>query len=258
MILMMNKNGVSMCLFSTKGGVGKTINTMNLAGICEHLDKRVLIIDFDLYTGDIALYNNKACKKDIYDLALDLDHHKYNGISNYVTKIDNYIDILPAPIDPRYASKINHIYINKIIKDAKEVYDVVLCDTNHALNEISLSVLDSVDRTILITTNDPMDIKGIRTLISIFKDNDYNKYKVLLNNSRDPFKDYFTLYDIKKLIKHNIDYSLSNELYIKDIEKYVMDGLIITLQNKFPSLYMNDYRVYLTILTDMLEGGKNE
>ncbi len=258
MILMKNKNGVSMCLFSTKGGVGKTINTMNLAGICEHLDKSVLVIDFDLYTGDIATYANKKFKKDLYDLALDLDHHKYNGIINYVTKVDEYIDILPAPIDPRYSSKINHNYINKVIKDAKEEYDVVLCDTNHALNEISLSVLDSVDRCILVTTNDPLDIKSLSTIISIFKDNEYKNYKILLNNSRDPFKDYFTLFDIKKIIKHNIDYTLSNELYIKDIENYIMDGLIITLQTKFPTLYMKDYRVYLTMITDMLEGDKNE
>lgn len=258
MILMERIKGTSICLFSSKGGVGKTINIMNLAGIYELLEKKVLVIDFDLYTGDIALISNKKTKKDLYDLSLDLDHRKYNKITNYITKIDDYIDILASPKDPRISSMINTNYINKIIKDAKEEYDVVLVDTNHALNDVSLSVLDSVDKTILITTNDPLDIKSMRTLISIFKEEEYTKYKVLLNNSRDPYKMYFTLFDIKKMINHNIDYTLSEELYIKDIEKYIMDGKILTLERKFPDLYMRDYKSLVRIATDMLEGDKNE
>ena len=32
----------TMCIFSAKGGVGKTITTLNLAGIYEHLEKSVI------------------------------------------------------------------------------------------------------------------------------------------------------------------------------------------------------------------------
>ena len=42
------KKGKSLCFFSAKGGVGKTTNLLNLAGILEQFDKKVLIIDMDL------------------------------------------------------------------------------------------------------------------------------------------------------------------------------------------------------------------
>ena len=51
---MTRKKGKTLCLFSAKGGVGKTITTLNLAGIFEQLEKRVLIMDLDLSSGDIA------------------------------------------------------------------------------------------------------------------------------------------------------------------------------------------------------------
>ena len=48
---MLNNKGISIVVASAKGGVGKTITTLNLAGIFEVLQKKVLIIDFDLSGG---------------------------------------------------------------------------------------------------------------------------------------------------------------------------------------------------------------
>ena len=253
---MKNKRGKSIAISSAKGGVGKTVNTMALAGVFEHLEKKVLIIDFDLYNGDITTYANKKPKKDIFDLSLDMDNLEYKNIKNYITKIDDYIDILAAPIDPRNASKINVANIPDIIMKSTLNYDVVLVDTNHALNDITLSVLQTVDNILLLTTNDPLDIKNLRTLIAILNEYEYDNYKIVLNNSRDPYKDYFNLFDIKKILHHNIDYTLSEELFLKDIEKYVMDGIIITLDKKFSDYFMRDYKTYLIIATDILGGVK--
>ena len=252
------KRGLSICLFSSKGGVGKTFNTINLAGIFRLLDKKVLIIDFDLYSGDIAPYLNKRIKKDIYDLSLDMDGRLFNNIKDYVTKVNNNIDILAAPIDPRHANKINASNIPDIISKSTLEYDIVLIDTNHALNEISLSVLQTVDHIFLLTKNEPLDMKNLKTLVTLLNENEYDNYKIILNNSRDPFKHYFTLFDIKKLINHDIDYTLSEDLYLKDMDKYIMDGIIITLDKKFPDYFFKDYKTYLTIATDILGGEENE
>ena len=45
-------------------------------------------------------------------------------------------------------------------------------------------------------------------------------------------KDYFSLFDVKNIIKHNIDYTIDRSFYIKDIDKYVIDGKILTLDKK--------------------------
>ena len=57
---MKKKIGKSLCLFSGKGGVGKTILTLNLAAIYSQINKHVLIVDLDLSSGGIALATNKV------------------------------------------------------------------------------------------------------------------------------------------------------------------------------------------------------
>ena len=49
-----NKGNI-LCLFGVKGGIGKSILAMNLAGVASNLKRKVLIVDADLYGGSIAL-----------------------------------------------------------------------------------------------------------------------------------------------------------------------------------------------------------
>lgn len=247
--------GKSMCFFSAKGGVGKTTNLLNLAGIFEQLEQRVLIIDMDLYSGGIAAYLNKKNDKSVYSLVFDMMNGNYNDLNDYTVKVDNYIDVLCAPKDPRDANKVDHRFIDTMIKDAKAKYDVVLIDTNHALNDINLTILDSVDEINFMVTNDPIDLKNMRSLLSIFDSLNFYNFRITLNNSRDPFKDYFTYFEVRKLLQHNIDYTLSSDMFLKDMDKLIMRGAIISLDRKFAEVMTNDYNAFVQMATNLLKRG---
>ena len=51
--------GTSIAVFGAKGGTGKTIFTLNLAGSIAKLGKTCLIVDADLYSGQIDCALNK-------------------------------------------------------------------------------------------------------------------------------------------------------------------------------------------------------
>lgn len=255
----MNNKGTSICVFSAKGGVGKTITTLNLAGIFEILQKKVLIIDFDLSSGGISTALNIPNGKSIYNFVDDYNNNRYQEFKNYITKYDDYIDVLASPKDPRQALKIDPKYVEIILDKAIFNYDYILIDTTHDLSDFNILTLDLVDNILFLVTNDPLDLKNMRSLISIFKDTNLNNYKVILNESVYPFKNYFGIYDIKNIIKANIDYVLTKDFYIKNIDTFVMNGKIITLDKRASTAFSKDYTTLMGICTDIYkEGGKHE
>ena len=247
------KKSKTVMIASTKGGVGKTIFTLDLAGIICTLEKKVLIVDLDLTSGGIALALNKSYNKSVYEMSEDLKNNVFEDFNNYVLRYNKYISVIACPKDPRDASKIDLRYLDMIIDQAGFLYDVILIDSNHDLGPTTLYLMDKVDEIIFMLNNDPFNLKSTRSIISILKNLGIDNYKVLLNNSNNPFKDYFSMYDIKKTIQANIDYTLSSEFFIENIDKIIMSGNIPTLLKDVPRVYQKDYSTLLTIAADITE-----
>lgn len=245
--------GKVVTISSVKGGVGKTTMTLNLAGIYCELGKRVLIIDLDLYSGGIAASLNVKNKKDIYTMIDSMANNRFTELKKYVTTYNKNIDVLACPKDPRMGAKVSGRYIPVIFDLAKKEYDVVLVDTYHILDEINLTALDYSYMTLFIITNDIVDLKNMKSLISIFKDTDKKNYLILLNNSRDIGKDYLSLYDIRTIIKNNIDYTLSKNYYIKNIDKYTISGEILTLNNSINLFHSKDINNMKKMALDLID-----
>ena len=122
-------------------------------------------------------------------------------------------------------------------------------------------ILDNSYMSLFMVTNDLVDLKNMKSIVSIFKDADKDNYLVCLNNSRDTGRDYLSMFDIRNILKCNIDYTISNSFYIKNIDKYVMNGEILTLNkniNRFHGMDINKIKnIALALIKDKEDGGKN-
>lgn len=242
---------------SVSGGVGKTITLLNLAGIFSRNNKKTLILDLDLYSGDIAAILNLNYEKDIYNLFEDISNNKFESFENYVAKYNDNISVLSAPKDPRYARKISGKILNTILYKASMKYDVILVDTNHILTDINLFALDSSDQILYLINNDSMNLKNMKTMVSILNDMNKNNYKTILNESTSK-NNYYNKYDIKNIINKNVNYIIPSSFFLKNIDKYIVEGKILTLDNNIYKRYNNTMKIYNLIVSDLLKDSKGE
>ena len=246
--------GKIVCFYGGKGGVGKTTTLLSLAGTLSKLNKKVLIVDLDLTNGAIAISLNREANKTIFNFVEDYINNKYNDLDKYITKYDENISFVASPKDPRYASRVDVKYIDILLEKSVYNYDVVLIDTPSILNEISVYSLDKSDIVYLLTTNDCVSLKNIKNLVNLFIENNLDKYKIILNNSFIPNKDYFSNYDIKNIIGHNVDYVISSSFHVNNLDELVVNGEIITYKySKF-----KDEKIFKLIANEIIGGNKDE
>jgi hypothetical protein len=76
---------------------------------------------------------------------------------------------------------------------------------------------------------------------------------ICLNSSRDTGRDYMSMYDIRATIDSNIDYTISSNYYIKNIDKYVMSGEILTLNKKINTFHSKDVANMKKMALDLID-----
>lgn len=214
---------------SVKGGTGKSTFTLNLAGSFSKQKIKTIILDLDLSSGVIGPTLNIKSNNDIYTLTDDMANGRFETLDKYVKQYNEYIDIIPSSTDPRNSLKVFPEYIDNLIRQLEYKYEIILIDTNHVTSNINLSLLDISDIVLYIISDDLMDLKNMKSMISIYEDMNSNKYKIILNKS---LRKTIGNYEIKTILGKDIDYTIPSTFYEKNIQKYIYDSKIISLNKK--------------------------
>ena len=149
-------------VFSTKGGVGKTVISCNVGVALAKLGLKTVLVDLDLQFGDVGIMLDLAPDRTIFDAVQSFDRLDAEMLRGFLTPHSSGLQVLLAPVHPEDAEVVTVNRINAIISLLSQIADVVVIDTSAALDDVVLAAIDNSDAVYAVATMDVASIKNVR------------------------------------------------------------------------------------------------
>jgi pilus assembly protein CpaE len=199
------EHGKIIAVFSPKGGVGCSTLAINLAIALYRVEgKPVALVDGSLQFGDVAVLLNLQANRSLADLAPHIDELDYDLLNHVVLEHSSGIKALLAPPRPEMADLIAPGILNTILEELRNLYAYIVVDTPNTLADATLTVLDTADRVVLITTPDIPSIKNAKLFFEVTEALEYPLDKTILILNKADRHANIRAEDIQASIKHPV------------------------------------------------------
>jgi len=202
-------DGKIICMFSPKGGVGRTTIGVNLAIALRNLtNQRVAIADCNLQFGDVGIVMNTNSNRTIADLIPSIGDLTPQVLDAVLAKHDSGVDVLLAPTRPEVAELFHPEHVKQILQALRRTHEYVIVDTWTTFQEVILGIFDVSSEIVLLTTLDMPAIKNIRVFLDVCDAIQYPKERVFLVINRADSSGGLGIDDIEESVQHKVSATL--------------------------------------------------
>lgn len=149
-------------VFSTKGGVGKSLVATNIAVAMADAGSKVCLVDLDVNSGDVAIMLQLNPTRTINDLAGFQGVVDDGAVDSVLTRYSDNLSIVAAPIRLDSPEQATAEDIGKLLDALKYRFDAVVVDTSGVFDDQALAALDRSDTIVLVGTLDIPALKGLK------------------------------------------------------------------------------------------------
>lgn len=148
-------------VISGKGGVGKSMASINLAGMLNDMGYRTAIVDADLGLANCTTMLNQSVRASVCDwvhgeVILENLPQTCNGIT-LVTGAD-------SPEEMNISADVMMDALDQVTEYLKQTHDYILIDTPAGAGEMTLWALDASNSAILVLVDEPAAISDVYRL----------------------------------------------------------------------------------------------
>ncbi|MBM7660296.1 pilus assembly protein CpaE [Bacillus mesophilus] len=159
------KRGEFIAVCSAKGGVGRTLLTVNLAVALCKKNIRISILDGDFQFGDVSLAMDLQSTFTIKDVIQEITRLDEYTLASYLSHHESGVKVLSAPDQPEYADLITEETLEKIIPLMLTQNEYTIADTGVGLNEKTLLLLEKADQILLVSNLEMATLKNTKAML---------------------------------------------------------------------------------------------
>jgi pilus assembly protein CpaE len=197
--------GTVVTVFSTKGGVGKSVISTNLGvALVRETGKKTILVDLDLEFGDVSVMLQLPPKRTIFDAAKAFDRLDPEMLQGFLVEHSSGLKTLLAPVRPEDAESVTPGRIRQIIEMVRTLADYVVIDTPASLSDAVLTALELSDLVLTVATLDVPSVKNTKVSLQKLHQLGLGGDKVRLVLNRADSKVWLEPQEIEKAITDRI------------------------------------------------------
>ena len=206
-------DGRVIVVFSSKGGVGRSTLSVNLAiALAKASRHPVSLVDLDIQFGDVAPMVGKAPLVSLCDLVRHDTHIKAEMMKQVLKRVANNVYILAAPNYPEEADDIRADHIAQILQLLRETHAYVVVDTAPGYTDINVAACDCADTILTLCTPDVVTLRTVGQALQVFHERfHYPKDKVRIVLHRSGSKTGVEPIDMAQVLQSPIRHQLPSD-----------------------------------------------
>jgi pilus assembly protein CpaE len=177
--------GKVVTVFSTKGGVGKSLVATNLGVALADGGHTVCLVDLDVNSGDVAIMLQLTPQRTINDLVGFNGVIDAEGINSILTRHSTNLSVVAAPVRLDSLDQASVDDIGKLLDALRRMVDFIVVDTSGVFDDQALCALDRSDLIVLVGTLDIPSLKALKLATSTLEVLNFPKstWKFVLNRA---------------------------------------------------------------------------
>jgi len=199
-------------IFSSKGGTGKSFIATNLAiDLYNQTKKRVVLVDLNYQSGDIALILDIVPRHTFYDITSIINQLDTEMLSSFLTLHSSGVKVLPAPVDPTQSESISTKATVKVLDTLAKICDYMVIDAPSNFSENTLALLEKIDFLCMVASMDVPSIKNLKVSLEVVDQLKFPEENILIIINRANTKVGITTDEIEDTLKRKIDITIPSD-----------------------------------------------
>jgi len=212
--VMNQKSGKLISILGSKGGVGTTTISVNLAMTLAEQENvpSVAILDMNTLFGEIPLFLEISPKYHWGEITKNIQRLDDTFLMNVLSKHSSGVHILPSPGYLNGHQAPTPDIMERLLGLMKRMFDYVIIDCGQSTDETALKTIQMSDEVLLISVLSLPCLANTNKLLRSFIDLGYvrkERIKVVMNRYIN--KSEITLQDAKKGIGHDLFWIIPND-----------------------------------------------